>query len=119
MALVIKFDAGLQRGQFNGEKDYIINEKETINSVRYSYNVIKNVKFRKGVVFEKFDLDSGLKFVNCEFEEGIYFLDVQCSNHELEINHTGHSVVFDNCKLSEVTFQTIDFIRTVTTLLSR
>jgi hypothetical protein len=66
--------------------------------------VIKNCVFKESVIFDKCDLNYGVKFINCTFEKVFAIIDCIASQHDFKFNFDGYHIEINETTIPELHF---------------
>lgn len=72
--------------------------------VDWHYKKLKNIIFKERVVVRNIEINSGLTFVNCEFEKDVIFHNVKSTNFNSTYNDENCSVLFLKCTGTKIIF---------------
>lgn len=81
--------------------DQLIDVNITISfNIKANGIVLKNCTFKKPVIFEKIDLNCGIKFIDCTFESTLSINNCSASNYDNVFNLDGNHIEISNTKIN-------------------
>ena len=82
--------------------------------------VVKNCTFRKPVIFSESNLNSGIKFIDCVFEDSLTFADCIAKNYDHEFNfESGDHIRISNTKINGLYFRNANDIERGVTICNK
>jgi len=73
--------------------------------INWHFRKLKNITFEKKVIVRDVEINSGLSFSNCKFEEIIVFHNVKSTNYDSDENKDNYSISFDKCSSNLIAFE--------------
>lgn len=73
--------------------------------INWHYKQIKNIIFKRRVIIRDVEINSGLTFVDCQFEKDVIFNKVKSTNFNSTYNSENCSVLFLRCKGAKIIFE--------------
>jgi hypothetical protein len=72
------------------------------------FKLVKKVVFQKDVSFKGTSLNSGIRFVDCEFKKSLLFDKCSASDFDQDIPFEKYNIQFENCEINQLTFMYSD-----------
>lgn len=84
--------------------DLVVTKEVVIDAsiVNWEFRQIEGITFKEKVEFVSADIKCGLAFINCTFEKGIYFKNINSENNISTLNKYNCTLLFSECNGSHI-----------------